>query len=333
MRRVAIGLLLLGVLALAFVTLVPKRDSALANWWIRDDAHLLKPAEELRLTRYHSELLEAWDIDYRIHTVREIWDLDTHAVETFAALGVGTRSGSGRGLLLVVDPERKRVRLEVARELEGVFPDAFVSRIEHEQMAPFFGAGRVADGILATTELLVARAAEPAGGLERPTRELAATSAGGGAAADAPIDQGYERPVAARQVDVRAGSTPQGTIAAYLAAMAVYDASPDLDLYTPESRAFLNGHVVTRAQMENLVRTYLDCGDGEMLTSNRRAVVRYPQGGAACAPWLLVRGDDSLWRLDLATMSRALRFDTANRWRLADPQAAREYGFGLEDES
>ena len=333
MTRLAVGLLVLGVLALAFVALVPKRDEPLAHWWIEDEAHLLKPAEELRLTRYHGELLDAWDVDYRIRTVAGAYDIDRLAAESFADLGVGDRGRSGRGLLLVIDADAQRVRLEVARELEGTYPDAFVAYVEQEHMAPFFAAGRVTDGILAMTELLVTQASDPVQGLEEPVAPRRATSVGAGAVVTAPIDGGYARPVHADTDRPVAGRTPGATVAAYLATMSAGDAGPDLDLYTRDTQYFLSGQVVTRAQMDNVARTYPRCGDGEVLIQDTHAVVRYPAGDSSCAPWLLVRGDDGRWRLDLVTMSRALRFDTANRWRLADPQAAREYAFGLGDES
>jgi uncharacterized protein len=328
--RLAIGLLVLGVLALVFVAVVPKRDEPLAHWWIKDEAHLLKPAEELRLTRYHGELLDTWDIDYRIRTVTDVYDLDALAVDSFEDLGVGDRSRAGRGLLLVIDPGRQRVRLEVARELEGTYPDAFVAYVEREQMAPFFAAGRVADGILAMTELLVGQAADPSHGLTETAAPRRATSVGAGAMVPAPIDTGYARPDSPVTVRPVAGATPGSTVAAYLASMAAGDARPDLDLYTRDTHAFLSGQVVTLAQMDNVARTYSRCGDGETSIRDTHAVLRYPNGNSACAPWLLVRSEDGRWRLDLVTMSRALRFDTANRWRLADPQSAREYAFGLE---
>jgi len=33
---------------------------------------------------------------------------------------------------------------------------------------------------------------------------------------------------------------------------------------------------------------------------------------------------------DLVTMQRALRFDTRNRWQVADPQAREEYAFAFQ---
>ena len=104
--------------------------------------------------------------------------------------------GTGRGLLLVVDAEGERVRLEVARELEGVFVDSFVAFIEREQMAPFFAAGRVGDGIVATSELIVGRAEEAIETSAPDQRAALASSAGGGAETKAGVGHGYDRPIA-----------------------------------------------------------------------------------------------------------------------------------------
>jgi uncharacterized membrane protein YgcG len=71
-------------------------------------------------------------------------------------LAATSHSGTCRGLLLVIDADQ--VRLEVGYTLEGVLPDAFAAYVEHRQMVPFFERGRVADGILSTTELIVTRA-------------------------------------------------------------------------------------------------------------------------------------------------------------------------------
>ena len=48
------------------------------------------------------------------------------------------------------------------------------------------------------------------------------------------------------------------------------------------------------------------------------------------APWFVGQGAaDGLWRLDLLTMQRAIRFDTRNRWRLAEPAALGPFAFAF----
>jgi uncharacterized protein len=131
---------------------------------VMDWAELLGARARRAIADYRDRLRKDHDIDYRLITARSPGDVHWASHEAFAALQVGERSGSGRGLLLVIDPAAERVRLEVAAALEGVFTDAFVDYLEQRQMAPFFHEDRVADGILAATELIVARAEAAAAG-------------------------------------------------------------------------------------------------------------------------------------------------------------------------
>ncbi len=298
--------------------------------FVEDEAALLSEGAEANVTVWHAALLAQYDIDYRVLTVAGSEDLSAFAVRRFEEAGVGSLSGAGRGLLLVVDAEGERVRLEVARELEGVFVDSFVAFIEREQMVPFFAAGRVGDGIVAASELIADRAERVIATSALDEREAVASSAGAGAESKAGVGSGYDRPTATAATDAGAKASPLETVTAYLAAMAAYDGSSDLDLYTPATRAMMVGHVVTRGQMDNLVRSYQDCPQARVREEGDFAVVDHPGDPGRCAPWFLARGADGLWRLDLLTMQRAVRFDTGNRWRIAAPEALGEYAFAFD---
>jgi uncharacterized membrane protein YgcG len=320
------GALAAGILAVGCSEREPPAPS-----FVEDRAGLLDASGRASIESWHAAMLRQYDIDYRVHIVTDGGNLAAFAVRHFEQAGIGGRSASGRGLLLVVDAVAQRVRLEVARELEPVFVDAFVSFVEREQMAPFFAAGRVGDGIVATTELIAARAEEAAAAGGFDARRTGATSTGAGAEAPAPLGTGYERPATRAQVDTRAGSDPLDTVAAYVAAMAARDASSALDLYTPASREMMAGQVVTRGQMDNLVRTYRACPQPRAREDGDFAVVDHPGESGACSPWLLVRGADGRWRLDLATMQEVFRFDTRNHWGLARPDALGGYAFAFAD--
>lgn len=297
---------------------------------VEDRAALLSEAEETNVANWHAALLAQHDVDYRVLTVTSTEDLSALARRRFEEAGVGNLSRTGRGLLLVVDSKGERVRLEVARELESVFVDSFVAFVEREQMAPFFAAGRVGDGIVAASELIAGRAEQAVATSALDDRERTASTAGAGAESEAAVGTGYERPTARVATDPVAQASPLEAVTAYLATMAAHDASPDLDLYTPETRAMMSGHVVTRGQMDNLVRTYQDCSQPRVLQRGDVAVVDYPGDPGRCAPWFLSRGADQSWRLDLLTMQRAVRFDTRNRWRIAAPEALGDYAFAFD---
>jgi uncharacterized protein len=302
-----------------------------AATFVDDGAGLMTAAEAADVSGWHAALLGQYDIDYRVLTVDRADDLAGLAVRHFGDARVGSQSRSGRGLLLVVDAGSGRVRLEVARELEGVFVDSFVAFVEREQLAPFFAAGRVGDGIVATSELIAGRAQAALAAAAPDVRDAAASSAGAGAESAAGIGGGYERPTARVATDTGARAAPLDTVAAYLAAMAAHEGSPDLDLYSAGTRGMLAGHVMTRAQMDNLVRTYRGCPAPRVQEQGDHAVIDHPGDPGGCAPWFLARDADGLWRLDLLTMQRAIRFDTRNNWRVAAPEALGGYAYAFAD--
>jgi uncharacterized protein len=294
---------------------------------VRDAAGLLRIEQSAAIEAQHRLLLADHDVDYHVETVSGAEDLDAFAAERFAELGVGQGSRAGRGLLLVIDAEHDQVRLEVGRSLEGSFPDAFVAYVEQRQLVPFFRAGRVGDGVLATTEILVSRIQGVRTRLEWSEDAGPAGSAGGGARAAAQIGRGDDGAFRSGP-DVSAADTPEGTVRAYLDAMRARNGNADLDLYTPTTRAFLRGRVLTPAQMDLVSRTYRACHAEPARVSGNRAVIRYAPQERVCAPFFLLREDGS-WRLDLEAASRSIRFGRSNAWRV-ERSVPSPYTFGFE---
>jgi len=300
---------------------------------VDDRAELMAEAQRGRVAEHHDYLLLDHDIDYRVVTAKGLGDIDGAAVALFERLAADARSRTGRGLLLVIDAEADLVRLEVGYALEGVFPDAFVAYVEHRQMLPFFERGRVADGILATTELIVTRAQRAAAqaGFESEARHTGS----GGAGATAPARLGAGRPARpttpTQGVDTPAGRSPDETLEQYFAAMAARNADPDLPIYTPETRRMLREWVMTPAQMDNVARIGRSCPAGTTRTASdgRHAVIRYPPEDRSCAPYFFARTDTG-WALDFATMQRVIRFGRSNAWRLAE-RSGHPYAFAFED--
>jgi uncharacterized protein len=69
------------------------------------------------------------------------------------------RKGVGDGLLLLAAIQDRKVRIEVARNLEGAIPDITAKRIIREAIAPAFQQGRYAQGIDAALHRLDERLA------------------------------------------------------------------------------------------------------------------------------------------------------------------------------
>ncbi len=310
--------------------LLPRVDAPASNG-VDDRAAVLRPAERARVVAYHAAFLGAHDIDYRVLAIAAAGDLERTAHGYFDEAGVGTLSANGRGLLLVIDTASERVRLEVSTSLEGVYTDAFVAYVQNRQMAPFFSAGRVADGILATTELIVGRAQEARadGALAAP---MPARSMGGGASAAVSIGgsrnpgEQVERQTQHVEVD---GLEPAQVVEAYHERMASRDARADLPLYSTDTVAMLREWVVTPAQMDNLVRTYRRCTLDSVQIRSDAAVVRYVVGQRQCAPYFL-RRESGAWKLDLTALSSAIRFNHENQWHFQLPLPD-DYEFAFED--
>lgn len=321
-------------LAAAIVVLIARGDNEppAESRLVQDSAALMTPGQRAFIARFHGFLIDDHDIDYRVVTASDTGDINLFAVTRFKSLFARSRSKTGRGLLLVVDPAQDRVRLEVAYALEGVFPDAFVAYVENRQMVPFFRTGRIADGILAATELIVTRAQRAAANAGFEDEPWATASGGGGAVARTRIGQGREtiEPRGPRPV-VATTRTPAEILQAYFDAMSARIASPDLDFYTPATRQMLRSWTVTRAQMDSVVKTYRNCSAQDVQTGpdGKRAVIRYPISQRACAPFFFERVDGN-WALDLTMMQRAIRFGRTNAWHF-DPTAKHPYRFAFED--
>jgi uncharacterized protein len=318
--------------AAAIAVLARKASRSPRPILVEDRAELMSAAQRRRLAEYHSYLVTDHDIDYRIVTVSGVEDVNSFAVEQFERLAATTRSRSGRGLLLVIDSAHDLVRLEVGYGLEGTYPDAFVAYLEHRQMVPFFARHRVADGILAATELIVTRAQRSAANAGFEGEVWSSGSGGAGATAPAHLKTAPEPPPPARRkVDRTTGRTPARTLEKYFAVMRERDGDPELEIYTPETRRLLRTWVMTPAQMDNVTRTYRSChaeparfaADGEL------AVIRYPVRERECAPWFFRRTEGG-WALDLTMMQRAIRFGRTNAWHFA-PEIEHPYRFAFSD--
>lgn len=299
---------------------------------VQDDAGILSRDQVDGIRRYHAELLKEHDIDYRTVIRSGVGgDISRFAFRYFAEHGVGRLSDSGRGLLLVIDADNDLVRLEVARALEGVYTDRFVSYIQHRQMIPFFRSERVADGILASTELIVTRAQDAERG-RAFVPPMPAGTVGGGAVNRARIGAGDDggfrdgRDVAAPAND------PRAVLAAYRGAMAQRNGAPGLSIYTRGTQAFLSQWTMTPAQMDNEARSLEDCPERILKTEAIYAVLRHPVAARRCPPYFF-KMEDGQWRLDLTMMSKAIRFNHRNHWHFDTAYGIRDrhYAFAFED--
>ncbi|MCM2344323.1 MAG: TPM domain-containing protein [Alphaproteobacteria bacterium] len=285
-----------------------------------DNADIFTDQQMKDLEIYHTALRERYDIDYRIMVAANIGDISLFAAKTFNSAGIGAHSKTKKGMFLLLDPVQNEVRLEISAGLDAVYTDGFVAYLQQRQMVPFFQAGRVADGILATTEMIVTRAQEAQDGKEFiPPEQLPDNLAiGAGAKTKAMIGSGYDYPTSSGPNSASPqpqGMTPEQVVAAYHFALSKGMKSPDLDIYSANTQALKRKWVVTPAQMKNELNAYRKCKIDKTLyvKDGQRAVVRYKVEQRKCAPYFLVLEDGS-WRLDFRTMMENIRFNIDNDW-------------------
>lgn len=303
-----------------------------------DEAGLMAPEQADYVAQYHKFLLDDYDIDYRVVTlggVRKSYtesDINYVTHQQFKELEAGSKSKTGRALLLVIDVTGNLVRMETSAALEGVYTDAFVAYIQQNQMVHFFRTNRVADGILATTEMIYTRAQEAAEGLEFDPRQLKAFSTGGGAKTGALLGAGpAEKSTTPLGVVDVSGATPKDIVKAYLDAMAQRNSNPGLPIYTQATRQMLAGWTVTPAQMDNIVRAYQKCSPPQEFIDGQYglSVLRYPAAERQCNPWFLTL-ENGEWKLDLTMMQTAIRFNHRNEWHFSNGWPG-PYAFAFQD--
>jgi uncharacterized protein len=83
-------------------------------------------------------------------------DIAAYAQRVGDTWKVGRRE-VGDGLLIVVATQDRRVRLEVAKALEGAIPDLMAQRIINEHITPAFKAGDYAGGLNAAVDAVATR--------------------------------------------------------------------------------------------------------------------------------------------------------------------------------
>jgi len=289
---------------------------------IDDRAGLMGADERARLHSFQKKLLQELDIELQVVVLdAAAGDLDGEAVKIFEERRIGERTRGARGVLLLIDPAGRRVRMEIGYDLEGIFPDAFVGYVEQRQMAPFFEAGRIGAGIEATVELVVGKAlgaidkgsyapGEEAGGLAHLS---------GGAGARSAVAIGAGSPAKSLLDDASgfvAQPSPEQTLAVYLEVLRGRIKDPGLGIYSPDTREFFRKWLVTDAQQDNERRTLeAHIGQGQVSEQGARAVIRFPVTERGSAPYFLVRGEEG-WMLDFASMSRLLGFNHRNQWHM-----------------
>ena len=113
-----------------------------------DDAHILSPITIADTERKLADLDQKSGIQFVVATVPSLGgeEIEPYANELFRAWRLG-EAKKNNGVLLLVAPKERRVRIEVGYGLEGTLTDAVSSVIIANAIAPRFKAGDYDGGV------------------------------------------------------------------------------------------------------------------------------------------------------------------------------------------
>src|SRR5262245_23190603 len=114
-----------------------------------DQANIIQPGTRAAIEQKSANLETKSGIQLVVATVNSLegQEIEPYANELFRKWGLGEKK-KNNGVLLLVAPNERRVRIEVGYGLEGTLTDALSKVIISNAMAPRFKAGNFSEGIL-----------------------------------------------------------------------------------------------------------------------------------------------------------------------------------------
>lgn len=139
-----------------------------------DEAGILSPEAEARLTQQLAELEATTQRQLVVATISDLgdYDISDYGYQLGREWGIGDKERND-GALLLVAPNQRRVRIEVGYGLEGYLTDALSALIIQNTIIPKFRDGDFPGGIEAGTAAIIEQ-------LQLPPEEAAAIAANAG---------------------------------------------------------------------------------------------------------------------------------------------------------
>ena len=147
------------VLLALLVAAVPLLHAALPahTGYVTDGARVLDEADERALAAQLQAVEQRTTAEIAVVTIASLdgLSIEEYANRLFHEWGIGQK-GKDNGVLVLVAPSERRVRIEVGYGLEPVLPDGLAGEVIRNQALPAFRDGDVPGGIRATTARVAA---------------------------------------------------------------------------------------------------------------------------------------------------------------------------------
>ncbi|MDB5447267.1 MAG: hypothetical protein JWQ97_2584 [Phenylobacterium sp.] len=158
---------LAALLALAFVWLFATAALAAPQFppltgRVVDNAHILSPAAVQKLDQDLAGLEQQTGHQMVVATIPDLqgYDIADYGYQLGRAWGIG-RKGQNDGVVFLVAPNERKVRIEVGYGLEPVLTDALSSVILQQKVLPKFRAGQMEQGVVDGAEAVIQQLALP----------------------------------------------------------------------------------------------------------------------------------------------------------------------------
>lgn len=146
------------IVLLSFITLLSAEDIHFPKLTGRvvDNASLLSNKQKEILTKLLQEHEEKTTNQVVVVTLPTLqgYEIEEYGYQLGRYWGIGQK-GKDNGILLIVAPNERKVRIEVGYGLEGVLTDKIAHDIIQEKILPFFRQKKYADGIESGTYNIV----------------------------------------------------------------------------------------------------------------------------------------------------------------------------------
>jgi uncharacterized protein len=115
-----------------------------------DDAHLLTPADKASIESDLKALEDKSSDQVVVYTTNSLqgYPIEDYGYQLGRAWGIGQK-GTNNGVILIVAPQDRKVRIEVGRGLEPQLTDLLTSQIIQNRILPRFKRGEFSAGIKA----------------------------------------------------------------------------------------------------------------------------------------------------------------------------------------
>jgi uncharacterized protein len=146
------------------VTSVAAQDPANApqtQSWVTDQAGILSDSTEKALTKDARKFEAKTSSQFVVVTVTTLdgWTIERYGRWLGNKWGIG-QSETDNGVLLLVAPNERKVRIEVGLGLEGILTDRMAQRIIDDEILPEFRSGDLEAGIVAGHRAVIAALTE-----------------------------------------------------------------------------------------------------------------------------------------------------------------------------